>query len=234
MAGIVPTFYFDWAGYLGVALYLAAYAALQTGVIRGSGYAYTLLNLAAASLVLASLHTAFNMSSALIQGSWIVISLAGLARTAILNRTVRFSDEDRSFLNAAFPGMPRPMARRFLDSGTWVSADPGAALTREGAPVTALFFLLNGRADVFSGDRLIGEIERGFIGEINVRKGRPASATVRVSSLSRLFTISGDNLRRICASDSDLRVLLENGLSEDTGKKLVAANARLLTAHMRA
>lgn len=44
-----------WAGYLGVALYLSSYALLQSGVLRGVGYTYTLMNLSAALLVLVSL-----------------------------------------------------------------------------------------------------------------------------------------------------------------------------------
>ena len=54
------------AGYIGVGLYLGSYVLLQFGVILGSGSLYSVLNLLAACFVLASLMSAFNMSSAII------------------------------------------------------------------------------------------------------------------------------------------------------------------------
>lgn len=71
---------YDWAGYFGVAFYLISYTCLQLGLIRGSGYAYALMNLTAASLVLVSLTVKFNLASSIIQIMWIVISAFGIAR----------------------------------------------------------------------------------------------------------------------------------------------------------
>ena len=51
MPEIFPPAAFDWAGYLGVALYIGAYAALQGGIIRGRGYAYAACNLVAAAFL---------------------------------------------------------------------------------------------------------------------------------------------------------------------------------------
>ena len=70
----------DVAGIAGVGFYLGSYTALQLGMLRGDGYAYAILNAAAAALVLLSLKEAFNLSSAVIQVSWIVISLVGITR----------------------------------------------------------------------------------------------------------------------------------------------------------
>ena len=61
-----------WAtGLVGVAFYLSSYALLQAGVVRGAGVPHTLMNMTAATLVLVSLAAEWNMSSALIQVSWI-------------------------------------------------------------------------------------------------------------------------------------------------------------------
>ena len=70
----------DTIGLLGVAFYLGSYAALQFGRLDGSSAVYTGLNLAAASCVLVSLASNFNLSSLLIQMFWIGISLYGLFR----------------------------------------------------------------------------------------------------------------------------------------------------------
>jgi len=59
---------------------MLAYALLQLGKITGQCYTYTLMNMLAASLVLVSLVHQFNLASALIQISWIVISVAGMFR----------------------------------------------------------------------------------------------------------------------------------------------------------
>jgi len=218
---------FNAAGLAGVVLYLASYALLQAGFLRGSGYAYAALNLCAASLVLLSLTVAFNMSSAIIQVSWIVISLMGIARLAWINGRVRFSPGERAMLTGVFPDMPPTIARRFLNRGTWITAEPGTILTEEGQPVVNLCYLAEGAAQVIAGGRGIGTIASGLVGEMNVLAAGEASATVRITVPSRIFVISGASLRRLTARDPDFRIPLENGMSRDTGRKLMRANARL-------
>ena len=76
---------YELAGFAGVAFYILAYALLQFGLLKGSGYVYTALNLAAAILVLVSLTAHFNLYSAMIQIFWITLSVIGLARLWSLN-----------------------------------------------------------------------------------------------------------------------------------------------------
>ncbi len=70
----------NYIGLVGVALYVCAYFLLQLGRIDGNGNIYCLANLAAASLVLWSLSVDFNLSSVLIQITWVVLSIVGLGR----------------------------------------------------------------------------------------------------------------------------------------------------------
>ncbi|WP_439154213.1 Crp/Fnr family transcriptional regulator [Yoonia sp.] len=218
------------AGLAGVVLYLGSYALLQIGLLRGSGYAYATLNLCASSLVLLSLTVAFNLSSAIIQTSWIIISLLGIARLAWLNNRVRFSDEEWDMLQKMFPDMPRPMARRFFNQGNWITADKGTTLTEEGQPVVNLYYLANGQVQATSAGQEIAVVSSGFLGEMNVLSRGAASATTTVVAESRLFVISGVALQRMAARDSDFRILLEVGMSRDTGRKLKLANQRLSTS----
>lgn len=67
-------------GVAGFLFYMLSYALLQLGKISGQCYTYTLLNMLAASLVLVSLFNQFNLASALIQISWIAISIVGVFR----------------------------------------------------------------------------------------------------------------------------------------------------------
>lgn len=67
-------------GVLGFLAYMSAFGLVQFGRMDGNGVKYTLCNVLAASLVAVSLFTEFNLSSALIQGSWIIIGLIGLVK----------------------------------------------------------------------------------------------------------------------------------------------------------
>ncbi len=215
------------AGLAGVVFYLGSYSLLQLGLLRGNGYAYVILNLCAACLVLLSLTVAFNLSSAIIQTSWVVISILGIARLAWINRRVRFSNEEQDLLERVFPDMPTPIARRFLDRGTWIDAEQDALLLEEGEPVQNLYYLASDQVRIKSGGRAIGTVGSGLLGEMNVLPGGPASATVEVEDKARLFVISGETLRRMIARDAEFRILLENGMGRDTGRKLMRANQRL-------
>ncbi len=70
-------------GLLGALLYLASYAAVQTGRLDGNGSLYALANTAAAALVLTSLFESYNPACAIIQVTWLIIGLARLLRPAI-------------------------------------------------------------------------------------------------------------------------------------------------------
>ncbi|MEL6748267.1 MAG: hypothetical protein AAFO79_10700 [Pseudomonadota bacterium] len=69
-------------GVLGFICYVAAFGALQLGFVDGNSMAYTLLNILAVGLVAVSLSEEFNLSSALIQGCWIIFGFIGLALRA--------------------------------------------------------------------------------------------------------------------------------------------------------
>ena len=89
------------AGFIGVALYLGSHALLQAGVIRGNGYPYTFANLFAAIFVLTGLTGlagSFNLWAAIIQISWIAISIGGMVRYYFLSRGLRFTEEEQDFL----------------------------------------------------------------------------------------------------------------------------------------
>ena len=67
-------------GVIGFIGYIVSYAMLQAGVVAGNDLDYIILNLISAVFVLISLKVTFNLASALIQCSWIVISFWGIFR----------------------------------------------------------------------------------------------------------------------------------------------------------
>lgn len=68
----------QFVGLVGFLGYMTGFAGQQFGIIDGNGKAYSIINIISASLVLASLMEHFNLASALIQVSWIMIGTGGL------------------------------------------------------------------------------------------------------------------------------------------------------------
>lgn len=69
---------FQLTGLAGFVIYIYAFGAVQFGWLNGNSAAYSLANVLAATCVAISLTADFNLASALIQGSWIVVGLTGL------------------------------------------------------------------------------------------------------------------------------------------------------------
>ena len=68
----------DMLGNFGVVMIVVAYFLLQIGRVSGQNPWYSAVNGIGAALVLVSLSFEFNLSAALVEGFWLVISLLGL------------------------------------------------------------------------------------------------------------------------------------------------------------
>ncbi|SMY08645.1 CBU_0592 family membrane protein [Flavimaricola marinus] len=68
----------DLIGILGFCVYVTNYTLLTLHKLDSRGVLYFVLNIAAASCVLIGLAGSFNLAAALIQGFWIVASLAAI------------------------------------------------------------------------------------------------------------------------------------------------------------
>ena len=68
----------DLLGNLGVLLIVGSYFWMQVGRISGQSQTYSIVNAIGAALVLVSLYFDFNLSAALVEGFWLIISLLGL------------------------------------------------------------------------------------------------------------------------------------------------------------
>lgn len=210
-------------GIVGVSLYIANYTALQTGFVRGQGYVYPTVCLIAASCVLASLTQDFNLSSAVIQITWIAISVIGIFRMYVLSVNSRFSDQERLFISRMANGLPPHRARALLDTGIWLTADPGTILTREGQPVDHLSFVASGKADVLMAQKPIATSGAGMsVGEITYLSGAPATATVQVTERMHLLRFEVEKLRAFVLKNQDIGAILEQNMANDLRSKLVS------------
>lgn len=74
----------DAVGVIGVAMILVAYAGAALGRLDVKGALSLFANFLGASLILLSLAVDFNLSALLMEGSWALVSLAGLIRLLVL------------------------------------------------------------------------------------------------------------------------------------------------------
>ncbi|MDA5094823.1 cyclic nucleotide-binding domain-containing protein [Aliiroseovarius sp. KMU-50] len=228
MEGLFSQQVYEIAGFLGVAFYLGSYAALQLGYIQGAGYTYACLNLMAAALVLLSLVMNFNLWSAIIQISWITISIFGITRFFILSRRVRFSPEERALVELGLSEFPVLEARQLLNAGIWFDKPAGEAITTQGQEIGFLYYLADGKVQVSAGGSQIREMAApNFIGELTCFSGGPASATLQAISPIRLFAIETGTLKELCRRNPDIRTNLEASLARDTHKKLIEVTKQL-------
>jgi len=215
-------------GLAGVVVYIAAYFALQAGLIKGQGYSYAGLNTVAAVLVLISLAESFNLPSAIIQVTYIAISVLGMIRFYLLTRQIRFSAEEMGVLDMALLDVPQLECRRFLDLGTWQDQPRGAVLTEEGEPVRSLYFLVRGQASVDVGGKTVVQLEPpSLIGEMSVVMRMPASATVTVTEPARLLCIEAGVLDNFLARNPIVRHALDSHIARHIGANLRRNNAVL-------
>ena len=211
-------------GLCGVAMYLLSYALLQLGYVRGSGHTYTLMNMAAATLVLFSLLEAFNLSSLLIQVSWITISIVGLTRRYLRHRSLTFDERERHIAAQIVPSLSGTDLRNFLDTGGWVNLPRGAKLTDQGEPVDYLYFVHRGQADVFLNWVKVADVtDDHFVGEMTCLTGAPATATVVLTSASECFRIPATRLRSFMLANPAIQEQLERSFAIDLKRKLNAS-----------
>lgn len=222
----------DTIGLAGVVLYVLAYFLLQIQVLASDRYTYTVLNLLAAGCVLFSLQTHFNLASAIIQISWIAISLLGLTRIYLIRHHTKFSEREHAFLDAKLAHMPPHWARRILDLARWCDGADGETLTHQGEPVAQFSYILDGKALVFVGGKIVAEIGPGtLVGELSCLHGTPASATVVVQGNAQLMQINASALRRLCRRVQGLEQHLELSFGREMRDKLLASNHARVTEH---
>lgn len=228
LSGDLALHWSDLFGIFGVLFYVGSYFALQAGLIGGRGYLYPALNAIAAASVLLSLVHNFNMSSAMIQITFIAISIFGMARFYIVTHRVQFSNEEQIVQHMLVPNLDKSDARRFLKLGCFRDLEEGAVLTEEESAVPCLFVVVSGLASVLVNGRQIATLGDGtLVGEMSSLSGAPASATVITGASTRVFEIKSIVLNAFLAKNQNVRQELQSRFAGQISEKLVAANRAL-------
>ena len=220
---------FDIAGIAGVLLYLGAYAVLQLGMISGRGYLYPSLNAGAASCVMISLIQDFNLSSLLIQISFIAISVFGMSRLFFARNLRGYTVDQEAFMEYALPTIDREFSGVLAKMGVWEQAKAGTILTSEGRIVRDLIYIADGKARVTLNDIQIATIhERSLLGEVTCLEGDPATATVTLTHPSRIMRINAEKLRAMLRANPEMRSQLENSIKSGMASKLAQLNREVM------
>ena len=158
-------------GLFGGFILLLAYFLLQAGRLRGSDNRYALLVMAGNTLLLLSVFKTLVPGAAMVQATFVMISVYGITRRAVKARELRFKPMERALMARVLPDMPPVHARRLLDLGEWSLASPGSRLTEEGEPVRNLIYLDTAAATVTVGGMVVARLESALVGDINAVAG---------------------------------------------------------------
>lgn len=179
-------------------------------------------------------HALLLSQQALAALSWGVLLLASLlmlGRGLFDNSKSRFSQEEQAMLGTLLSGLPRSRARHLLDQGFWLSGREGDVLTREGDPVSHLYYLASGEAQVLSRGRSVGLCRAGdLVGEVTILSGERASATVMLTKSARLWCAPADRLLPYLEAHADVRHALEKGFALALRSKLRSSNELIADA----
>lgn len=137
------------------------------------------------------------------------VNIGQIALITYRNRLSRFNNEERTFYTQVVPTLEPFQARRLLQTGAWRDGQPGTLLTRQGEPVSHLIFLRSGDAIVLVDGKRVGKCNEGdLIGEISIRTGKVATATVVASASIRYLALERDALQRLMKTDPEIALVL--------------------------
>ena len=147
------------------------------------------------------------------------------------NAAVRFTPDEEPMLKALLNELPSARARHFLDRGLWLTGKAGETLIRQGEPVTHLFYIADGEAEVTSDGKAVGRVGQGdLVGEVTVLSGETASATVTLQTAARMWCAPAQTLRLYLDAHHDVRHAVEMSFAAALRHKLQEMNRAVAEA----
>jgi CRP-like cAMP-binding protein len=141
--------------------------------------------------------------------------------------SLRLPEKEAPLLREALSGLDDAQISRLLRAAEWKDCAPGDILTRQDAPVDALYFLCSGRVNVEVDGSFVTYLEKGtFVGEIAYLTGNPATARVTVEEPSRMLAFSKMKMARVVASDDQISGIIYQLLGRDLAMKMRRSNTR--------
>jgi Cyclic nucleotide-binding domain len=179
------------------------------------------LNLIYYAITGSSLHTSLPWDSI-----FILINLYELALLMRERWNAKLPEAETPLLRQAFEGLNDIQISKLLRAADWKSLTAGDIVTRQDAPVDALYFIIQGRAKVEVDGITVAHLESGtFIGEIAYLTGNPATARVVIEEPSRLLVFSRMRMAKVTAGDKQITGILYQVLGRDLATKMRRANS---------
>ncbi|MDQ3075222.1 MAG: cyclic nucleotide-binding domain-containing protein [Pseudomonadota bacterium] len=206
-------------------VYLAIFAALLGAVLWRSSRGSVAL-VAIAGIIGAAY--GYQVHGAFATALPALVALAGAvqaARGLLGGRMARFERHEQRLRRGPFAGMDRASARALIDQGLWIDASAGDKLAHEGEAATHLHWIANGTAEVLVDGAPTGKCgPHSLIGEATVFSDDPATATVRLTQDSKVWSVEAETLRAYAEVHPDIRQILEHGFTRSLAEKLDAIN----------
>lgn len=222
-------------GVFGACLYIVNYFLLQLGFIRGNGVLYPVLVIIAASCVLASMTKAFNLSGAIIQTAYIMISVMGLLRGYVSRHLVRFSEAEKQFVANYLENLKPHQARRLLNTARTVEFGTGTILIEEGKTRDYLAYVLSGRTTILKSGKVINQCGNDeILGELTFGLHLPATATVLTTQPTCCLVFDGTRLSRLLRRNRHIDDALKAAHFRHARRKLLSSNDHTVAARTRA
>ena len=141
--------------------------------------------------------------------------------------SLRLPEKEGPMLREALSGLDDAQISRLLKAADWRDFQEGEVLTRQDAPVDALYFLCSGRANVEVNRSLVTYLEKGsFVGEIAYLTGNPATATVTIDEPARVLVFSKMRMAKVVAGDQQINAIIYQLLGRDLAMKMRRTNTR--------
>ena len=158
---------------------------------------------------------------------FILINLYQLIWLVRDHLNARLPEQEAASLRQSFEGLSDAQIARLLKAADWKNFAAGDVLTRQDAPVDALYFLYTGRANVEINGTLVTYLEHGsFIGEIAYLTGNPATARVTIDEPARVLVFSKMRMAKVMAKDHQISGILYQLLGRDLAMKMRRTNTR--------
>jgi hypothetical protein len=157
---------------------------------------------------------------------WSTVNLAvnGVVMVRLIcDRTHFRMSDDELRLFAAFRVLSPGEFRTLTGIATWRTATAQTLLTREGAPVERLYYVIDGAIGIAKSGRSFPIAAGTFIGEIAFLRGQHASATVTLEEGARYIEWSTKRLADLLERNPSLKTSLDVLFNADMAQKVARA-----------
>jgi len=136
-------------------------------------------------------------------------------------RGVNFTPQEKEMYETVFKGFSPVEFMKLVRIGNWREVTEGQDLIEEGQKVTEILFIYNGQAQVLSRGQTINSLKDGaFIGEMELAADKPAVATVRTTTPTRIMAWPAADIRQLLIRNPSMNSTIQTIFTADLMEKL--------------